>query len=70
MYSSYGWVYSDSARNVKVFGVDTSSSSHTDNRKNDFLMLGEGAAFGINGSFCAPEKKFSINLVKQSQNYA
>ena len=28
--------------NFIVFGVYNSSSSHTDNRKNDFLVLGEG----------------------------
>ena len=30
-----------SARNVVIFGVGNSSSSHTDNRKNNFLVLGE-----------------------------
>ena len=30
-----------SARNVLIFGVGNSSSSHTDNRKNNFLVLGE-----------------------------
>ena len=29
-----------------------------------FLILGEGDTFGINGSFGAPEKKFSINFSK------
>ena len=43
------WVYGDygiafdrkvernSARNVLIFGIDNSSSSHTDNRKNNFF---------------------------------
>ena len=31
----------DYARNVIIFGVDNSSSSHTPNMKN-FLILGEG----------------------------
>ena len=30
------------ARNVAIFGVDNNSSSHTDNLKNNFLVLGEG----------------------------
>ena len=38
-----------------MFGIDNSSTSHTDNLKNDFLILGEGDTFGINGSFGAPE---------------
>ena len=47
----------DLARNVIIFGVDNSLSSHTDNLKNDFLILGEGPTFCINGSFGASEKK-------------
>ena len=35
----------DSARNVMIFGVGDSLSSHTDNCKNDFLVLGEGPTF-------------------------
>ena len=44
------------------FGVDNSSSSHADNRKNKILLLGEGPANDINGSFGAAEQKFSINF--------
>ena len=40
------------------------SSSHADNHKNNFLVLGEGATYGINGSFDARDKKFSINFSK------
>ena len=47
-----------------IFDADNSSSSHTDNRKNGFLVLDEGDSFGINGSFGAPGKKFSINIRK------
>ena len=38
------------ARNVVIFGVDNSSSYHADNRKNNFLVLGEGPTDGSNGS--------------------
>ena len=31
------------------------------------LILGEGDTFGINGSFGAPEKKFSINFSKANK---
>ena len=58
----------DSARNFIVFGVDNSSSSRADNRKNNSLVLGEGPTFEINGSFGSPEKK--LILVKQTQNIA
>ena len=42
--------YIDFARSVVIFGVDDSSSSHTDNRKNNFLVLNEGPTQGINDS--------------------
>ena len=48
----------DFARNVTIFEVDNSSTSHTDNFKNDFLVLGEGDTFGIKGNFGAPKKNW------------
>ena len=39
-----------------------SFSSHVDNRKNNFLVLGETHTYTINKSFGAPEKNFSINF--------
>ena len=42
---------------------------HTVNLKNDFLIWGERDAFGIDGSFVAPEKKLLLILVKQKQNF-
>ena len=45
-----------SARNGVIFGVGNSSSSHTDNRKNNFLVLGEDPTQGINGNTGAAEK--------------
>ena len=44
-------------RNVIIFGADNSSSFHSDNRKDNFLILGEGPTYSINGSFGSPEKK-------------
>ena len=56
------WSFADDfARNVIIFGVDNNSSSHTDNLKNNFLILGD--ALGINGSFGAPDKKMILILV-------
>ena len=51
VYSDYGiafygaglWSFGNGfARNVIIFGVNTSLSSHADNCKNNFLVLGEG----------------------------
>ena len=52
------------ARNVIIFGVDNSSSSHSDNHKKDFLIAGECLTNSINGSFGLPEKKFNFNFTK------
>ena len=45
-----------------TFDSDNISPSQSDNRKNNFLILGKGPTFGINGSFGAPEKKFDFNF--------
>ena len=67
----YSWRFdNDSARNVIIFGVDNSLSSHADNRKNNFLVLSEGTAFGINDSFGSAEKKFSITFSKANTNFS
>ena len=73
VYGGYGiafdegdwWSFDNgTARNVILFGVDNSSSSHVDNLKNNFLILSLGQTFGINGSFGSPQKQFSINFNK------
>ena len=79
VYSGYGIAFdekgeqnfgNDFARNTAIIGVDNSSSSHGDNRKDDFLVLGEGDTFFINGSFGALEKKFSINFSKAKTKFS
>ena len=52
------------ARNAIIFGIDNTSSSHTDNRKNNFLVLNEGPIDGINDSTGAAERKFVLTLAK------
>ena len=54
---------------IVIFDVDNSSSCHTDNRQNDFLVLDEGDTFGINGSFGALGKKFSISIRKRKTKF-
>ena len=41
----------------------------TDNRKNNFLVLGEGPTYGINGSFGSSEKNFVINSSKANRKF-
>ena len=64
------WCFGNgNARNVIISVVDNSSSSHADNFKNKFLILGEGPTFGINGSFGSPEKTFSTKISKASTKF-
>ena len=60
VYSGYGITFdcadswsleNGTARNNIIFGVNNNSSSHADNCKNNFLVLGKGPTFGINGRF-------------------
>ena len=78
MYSGYGitfdsahsWsFYNDFSRNVMIYGVDKSSSSHTDNRKNNFVLPCEGLTFGINGSVGLPQNKVCINFSNTKTKY-
>ena len=52
-----------------IFGVDNNSSSHSDNQKNNFLILGEGPTYGISGRFGSPEKKFNISFTKANAKF-
>ena len=54
---------------ILIFFGDNSSSSHTDNRQNDFLVLDKGPTDGINGSVGAGQEKLVLNLVKQIQSF-
>ena len=59
----------DFAGNVVLFSADNSSSSYTDNWKNNFLVLGEGSADDINDSTGVTKKNLVLTLVKQRQNF-
>ena len=63
------WTSNDFAKNVIHFGVDNSSSSHTNNRINNILMLGKGPTYGINESVGSSEEKFSINFSKANTKF-
>ena len=73
MYSGYliifdgavSWNFcNDITRNVVIFDVDNSSSSHADSYNNNFVVLGEGPTYGITGGFSSQEKKIIINFSK------
>ena len=52
-------------RNVIIFGVDMSSSSHIDNKKKDILIIGTQ---GLEHTLTA-EKLYSINSTKHNRNF-
>ena len=52
-------------RNVIIFGVDMSSSTKTDNRKNDILVLEKGPTQGLEHTL-SPEKMYSINFTEKN----
>lgn len=56
----------NSARNLAIFSVYSSSSSHTNNPKNNFLVLSEGDTFGTNESL----KSLVLILVKKRPSFA
>lgn len=51
-------------RNAVNFGVDNRLSSHTDNYKNDALVLDEGHTDDINPSVGTVQKNFNTNFSK------
>ena len=55
-------------RNVIIFGEDMSSSSHTDNKKKDILILGKGSTQGLRHTLAA-EKLYSINFTKKNTKF-
>ena len=54
-------------QNVFIFGVDMSTSTHIDNKKNDILVLGKGPTQGLEHTPTA-EKMYSINFTVTNKN--
>ena len=52
------------AKNVIIFGVDTSSSIHATNRANNIYVMGKEFIQGINGTTIYAEKLFHNNFTK------
>ena len=56
-------------RNVIIFGVDMSSSTKSDNRKKDILILGKSPTQGLEHTVSA-EKMYSINFTEQNNKFS
>ena len=59
----------DFSRNIEFFCADNTSSSQTDNRPNNFLVLDEGLSDSINDSIGGAEKK-SINFSNAKKKFS
>ena len=61
------------ARKFVHFGVGISSSSHSDNRKNNFLILDEGSTYDVNGiilmDLARQKERFCIDFSKASSKF-
>ena len=58
----------DLGRKVVIFGADNCSSSHNDNQKNNFLVLGESLTQGIKIALWQ-QKRISINFSKANTKF-
>ena len=59
----------ETGKNVIIFGVDMSSSSKIDNRKEDTLILGKRPTQGLENTLSA-EKLYSVNFTKKNTKSA
>ena len=55
-------------RNVIVFGVDMSSSTKSDNKKKDNLILGKDSTQGL-GHTVSAEKMYSISFTEHNKHF-
>ena len=79
MYSGYGiafdkegrWIFGNCyAENVIIFGVNNSSSSHANNRKNNLLVLDEADTLVLMKTLVHQRKRLILTLLKQRQSFA
>ena len=55
-------------KNIIIFGLDMSSSTKTDNRKKDILILGKGPTQRLEHTLSV-EKMYSINFTEKTKNF-
>ena len=56
-------------KNVIIFGADTSSSVHVDNKNKDILIFGEGPTQGLDNTTLTAEAKYPINFTKSGKRF-
>ena len=66
--SSFSFPGGGFGQNVLIFGVDMSSSAHTDNKKKDILVLGKEPTQGLEHTLTV-EKMYSINFTVTQKKF-
>ena len=56
-------------RNCIIFGVDLSTSSHVNSKKNNILLLGKDFVQGTNGTTIYAKKLHSINFTENNKKF-
>ena len=56
-------------RNVIIFGVDMSSSVHTNNKTKNILVLGKDFVQGLKNTAIYSEKMYSVNFTKTNTKF-
>ena len=64
-----GFAHTRDARNVLIFGADTSFSVHKTNRANHIYLMGTGLTQGINDTTIYAEKNFYRNFTDPGKNF-
>ena len=77
IYSGYGLVFDSTgqfshhqgrmARNITIFGVNSSNSVHSTNKTQNILMLGHGLTQKVNNTAIYAEKKYSPNFIAENK---
>ena len=56
-------------KNLIIFGVDMSSSVHTDNKKKNILILGFGPTQGLDDTTLTAEPQYSIKFSRSNKKF-
>ena len=79
IYSGYGFGFDNTgeytppqgrmARNIIIFGVDSSNSAHATNKAQNILILGHGLTQKINNTTICAEKMYSSNFSAENKTF-
>ena len=64
-----GRAHTTNDKNVLIFGVDMSFSSHATNRANDIYLIGDGLTQGINDTTLYEEKNYWRNFTDPGKKF-